>query len=291
MGQSFSEWNMRLLLKNKSVMACIFLLGAGRLAAAPALGAASYAEMSVAGDSLLWLLAAAIFAVAVLYSSVGHAGASGYIAIMSLVHLAPAFIKPAALTLNIGVAGVAAWKFYRAGHFSWRLFWPFAVLAIPCAWFGGWFSLPASAFEMLTGAILLFSAWRFITNPPPDEPQGLPPIPVALGIGAVLGFLAGLTGTGGGIFLTPLLLFARWSKAKTAAAVSALFILFNSCAGLLGGAGAAQQVFSSVWPLLGAALAGGFIGASLGSTRLPHSAIKKCLAALLLVAGLKLVLA
>lgn len=239
-------------------------------------------------DQLI-LLAIGIFVVAVLYSSVGHAGASGYIALMSLFGLAPVFIKPVALVLNAGVATIGTWQFYRAGHFSWRLFWPFAVLAVPCAFLGGWLNLPTHVFKIVVGVVLLFSAWRFVFHPPSDEPVGEPSRPVALGLGAGLGLLSGLTGTGGGIFLTPLLLFKRWSSAKIAAGVSALFILVNSLAGLLGNLSSTQSFPSLAMPLVGAALAGGVIGSQIGSRHLPHTLIKRCLAAVLLVAGLKLI--
>ncbi|HEY2139577.1 MAG TPA: sulfite exporter TauE/SafE family protein, partial [Chthoniobacterales bacterium] len=168
----------------------------------------------------LLLLTLVIFLVAFLYSSVGHAGASGYIAVMSLFSLAPAVIRPTALVLNILVACIGTFQFWRAGHFSWRLFWPFAVLAIPLAFVGGYINLPTHVFKVLVGIVLLFSAIRFFWRPSEDIVTGEPSRPAAIGIGAGLGLLAGLTGTGGGIFLTPLLLSMRWARAKAAAAVS-----------------------------------------------------------------------
>ncbi len=182
----------------------------------------------------LSFLAAAIFVVAFLYSCVGHARASGYIAVMSLFSLAPAVIKPTALTFNILVACIGAWKFWRAGYFSWSLFWPFAALAIPMAFVGGYINLPTHLFRMLVGMVLLFSAGRLLLRPPDDSLPEEPSRPVALSLGAGLGLLSGLTGPGGGIFLTPLLLFKRWARVKNAAAVSALFVLVNSASGLLG---------------------------------------------------------
>lgn len=169
----------------------------------------------------LTLLTLAILIVAFLYSCVGHAGASGYIAVMSLFGLAPAVIKPTALTLNILVASIGTWQFYRAGYFSWRLFWPFALLAVPMAFLGGYLNLPTQVFKIVVGIVLLFSAARFLWKPAEDEIAHEPTRPVAITWGAGLGLLSGLTGTGGGIFLTPLLLFMRWSRVKTAAAVSA----------------------------------------------------------------------
>ena len=237
----------------------------------------------------LIVLTLGVLAVAFLYSSVGHAGASGYIAVMSLFGLAPAVIKPTALILNILVASIATFQFYRAGHFSWNLFWPFALLAIPAAFVGGYVQLPTHMFQVLVGIILLFSALRFLFTSQPDEPRAHPGKPVSLAAGAGLGLLAGLTGTGGGIFLTPLLLIKRWAKVKTAAAVSAAFILANSIAGLVGHSLHSQGLSLSI-PLGIAAVAGGTAGSYFGSRRLPQTAIKRLLAVVLLIAGTKLIL-
>src|SRR5438105_14687499 len=182
----------------------------------------------------LILLFFAIGVIAFLYSSVGHAGASGYIATMTLFGIAPTAIRPTALVLNILVASIGAFQFWRAGHFSWKLFWPFALLSIPAAYLGGYLQPSASVLRVLIGLVLLFSAVRLIfrRNDPPNVLT--PSQPTAISVGAGLGFLSGLTGTGGGIFLTPLLLFCRWAHIRQAAAVSALFILVNSIAGLVG---------------------------------------------------------
>lgn len=242
----------------------------------------------------LALLCAALFIVALLYSSVGHAGASGYIAVMSLLGLAPAVIKPTALALNILVALIAAWQFWRAGHFRWALFWPFAVPAVPAAFVGGWISLPTRIFTLLLGAVLLWSAWRFFFEPKTpqavaaDAPDRPPPRTAALASGAGIGLLSGLTGTGGGIFLTPLLLMMGWAQPKTAAAVSALFILMNSTSGLLGNWASTRNLPDELPLLLAAVLVGGTIGSFMGSRRLPATRIKRLLAVVLVIAGLKL---
>lgn len=236
------------------------------------------------------LLVVGVFVVAVLYASVGHAGASGYIAVMALLGLAPEEIKPTALALNILVASIASWQFHRAGHFRWRLFWPFAVLAMPAAFLGGWLALPGRWFALLVGAVLVWSAVMLWWRPRDDGAVSPPPTAVALATGGGLGFVAGLTGTGGGIFLTPLLLLMRWAHAREAAAVSALFILCNSSAGLLGNIGSTRHLPATLWMLLLAAGAGGAIGAHLGSRRLPSVTIKRLLAVVLLVAGAKLLL-
>ena len=239
---------------------------------------------------VLWLLTAGVFAVALLYSSVGHAGASGYIAVMSLLSVAPAEIKPIALTLNILVASIGTWQFWRAGHFSWSLFWPFALLAVPMAFVGGYVNLPSHLFKVMVGGILLLSALQFLLRPPAEsEPRALPRV-VALSVGGVLGLLSGLTGTGGGIFLTPILIFMRWAKTKSAAAVSAPFILLNSASGLLGNISATNSFPPFVWTLVGAAILGGTIGSYAGSRKLPHDVIKRLLAVVLTIAGFKLML-
>lgn len=238
---------------------------------------------------VLAVLTAAVFIVALLYSTVGHAGASGYIAVMSLLSLAPAEIKPIALSLNILVASIGSWQFWRAGHFSWKVFWPFAVISAPFAFLGGYLNLPTQVFKVLVGCVLLISAAQLLIRPRADGDSQPPAKPVAMGVGAGLGLLSGLTGTGGGIFLTPLLIFMRWARTKTASAVSALFILFNSIAGLLGNLSSTKTFPSFAFSLLVAAAIGGTIGSRLGSRHLAPLAIKRLLAIVLIIAGLKLV--
>jgi uncharacterized protein len=237
---------------------------------------------------LLPLLMAGIFVIALLYSSVGHAGASGYIAIMSLCSMTPDEIKATALVLNILVASITTYQFWRAGHFSWVLFWPFALLAMPFAFIGGYIHLPVQIFKILVGCILLYSAARFLLKPPIEgsHPRA-PSRSLALGVGAGLGLLSGLTGTGGGIFLTPLVIFMGWARTIVASGISAPFILVNSFFGLLGNFSATQNLPAFVLPLAGAALVGGTIGSYLGSKKLPHTAIKRLLAIVLAIAGVK----
>jgi uncharacterized membrane protein YfcA len=236
----------------------------------------------------LIFLCLAIALVAFLYSSVGHAGASGYIATMTLFGLAAPVIRPIALVLNILVATIGSFQFWRAGHFSWRLFWPFALLSVPAAYFGGYLQPSASILRILIGLVLLFSVVRLIFRRGDPEKTITPSKSTAVGMGAGLGFLSGLTGTGGGIFLTPLLLFCRWARIRQAAAVSALFILVNSIGGLVGYFTAVRSV-----PALGIYLAipaiiGGTIGSYLGSRRLPVREIAMFLAVVLTIAGCKL---
>lgn len=234
---------------------------------------------------------AAIFVIAVLYSSVGHAGASGYIAVLTLFSFGPRVIKPTVLLLNILVAIIATYQFCRAGHFSWRLFWPFAVLSVPCAFLGGYLLIPAYTFKLLVGLVLLISAMRlFWVNKRADADAVSPPaLTVAMPVGAAIGFLSGITSTGGGIFLTPLLLFFRWAKTKPAAATSAVFILVNSASGLLGYFSNQQPFPPLAWSLAVAAVLGGIIGSLMGSRHLPSRAIYISLACVLTIAGLKLI--
>ena len=236
----------------------------------------------------LVLLFIAVGVIAFLYSSVGHAGASGYIAIMTLFGLASTVIRPTALVLNILVASIGAFQFWRAGHFSWKLFWPFALLSIPAAYVGGYLQPSASVLRTLIGVVLLFSAVRLVFRRS-DPPQTVTPSrTVAIGVGAGLGFLSGLTGTGGGIFLTPLLLFCQWAHIRQAAAVSALFIWVNSIAGLVGYFTKVHSIPSLGLVLGAAAIIGGIMGSYLGSKRLAVRAISLFLATVLLIAGMKL---
>lgn len=238
---------------------------------------------------LLLVLLACILAMAALYSSVGHGGASGYIAILALFSLAPDAFKPTALVLNILVSAIATLSFSRAGHFSWHLFWPFAATSIPFSFLGGYLRLPTQVYQPLVGVVLLASAYRLFPRKDRETAEVLrPSIAVALVAGAALGFLSGLTGVGGGIFLSPLLLLLGWARAREVSAVAALFILVNSTAGLLGHVGSLQTMPRYVPFLAAAAMAGGIAGSFFGSRRLPASGIVRALSVVLTIAGFKL---
>jgi hypothetical protein len=241
-----------------------------------------------------WLLCLLIALAALLYSAVGHAGASGYLAAMALFGIAPAVMKPSALVLNVLVATVGSIRFARAGHFSWPIFWPFAVLSIPAAFLGGALQLPVTAYKAILGAVLWFAAWRmaFASNRGTEAATAARPVNrlVALGLGAGLGFLSGLTGVGGGIFLSPLLLLLGWASVRQTAGVSVVFILVNSAAGLLGHWSSLQRVPPEIVWWAPAALVGGLAGAELGSRRLAPVTMRRLLAVVLVVAGTKLIL-
>ena len=238
------------------------------------------------GLAILFLIGAA------LYSSVGHGGASSYLAVMGLFAFAPDVMKPTALALNILVAAVATFKFYRARLFSWNLFWPFAIASVPAAFVGGATTLPGRWYKILVGVVLLYAAvWMFRSALRPIAKESrYPPLWAAIVAGAAIGFLSGLTGVGGGIFLSPLLLYAGWAETRETSGVAAPFIMVNSIAGLLGHLSSVQQVPPNL-PLWGiAAVAGGWIGASYGSTRAPAPVLRQLLSLVLIVAGAKLVL-
>ncbi len=237
-----------------------------------------------------FLLAACMLLGAALYSSVGHAGASAYIALMALFGVAPGVMRPTALTLNILVAGLTSYRYVRAGAFSWPVLWPFLVGAMPMAFIGGAINLPAHIYRPLVGVVLLVSAVRLLW--PRDlratRQTQAPPVPYAIAMGAGLGLLAGLTGTGGGIFLSPLLIFLAWAPPRTVSGVSAVFILCNSVTGLLGNLASLRALPPELPIYAGAVLAGALIGTSFG-IRLAVPGILKALGIVLLIAGMKLI--
>jgi uncharacterized membrane protein YfcA len=241
------------------------------------------------------LLAVLFFAAAALYSSVGHGGASGYLAAMGLVGVAPALMRPTALVMNIAVASISLYKFSRASGFRWRLFLPFAVTSVPMAFIGGRIHLPIAWFGALVGGVLLFSAVRLFletrrTAVAARPVKGPPSVPLALLIGAAMGLLAGLTGVGGGIFLSPMLVLSGWATVRDSAAPVAAFILINSIAGLTGLLSRQPALPEALPYWTAAVIAGGLIGATLGARRLGNAAMRYALAAVLVVAGGKMIL-
>jgi uncharacterized membrane protein YfcA len=239
------------------------------------------------------LLGALFFAAALLYSSVGHGGGSGYLAAMSLLGMPPAMMRPTALVMNIGVAAISLYKFARAGGFSWRLFLPFALTSVPMAFVGGRIQLPVAWFGVLIGIVLLFSAVRLFTETlqrggSARAIRGPPPTAIALPVGAGIGLLSGLTGVGGGIFLSPLVVLMGWGSVRDSAAPTAAFILINSASGLLGLLSRQPAPPEALPYWVAAVLVGGLIGATLGARRLGNTGLRRALAAVLLVAGAKM---
>jgi uncharacterized membrane protein YfcA len=246
------------------------------------------------------VLAGVFLVTAIVYSSVGHAGASGYLAAMGLVGLPQSIMKPTALVLNLFVASIVTVRFGLAGLIAWRRLVPFLVGSVPLAFVGGAVSLPTTVYRVLVGVVLLIAAVRLLrtaniqgSDAGPRENTGMararPHPVVAVGVGAAIGLLAGLTGTGGGIFLTPVLLFTGWATTRQAAGMSAAFILANSSAGLAGNVTSVQALPASIPLWVGAVMLGGFVGSELGARRLGTPALRTLLAVVLVVAGLKLI--
>jgi uncharacterized membrane protein YfcA len=238
-------------------------------------------------------LIAGLGAAALLYSSVGHAGASGYLAVMALGGIDPAVMKPAALVLNLLVATIATIRFARAGHFSVTLLWPFAITSVPLAFIGGAIQLPSHWYKQLVGVLLTIAGVRLIFERHPSSEMAAhhrPPLGPAMIAGAMIGLLAGLTGTGGGIFLSPLLLFTGWSGTRESGGVSAAFILINSASGLAGNVMSVRALPAEIWVWAGVVVVGGLLGSEIGSRRVAANTFRRLLGLVLLIAGGKLLL-
>lgn len=237
-----------------------------------------------------YFLAACLFLGAVLYTSVGHAGASAYIAAMALFSVPAAVMRPTALALNILAASFGSFRYVRAGYFRWRTVWPFLLGSVPFAFIGGGFQIPGEFYRPLVGAILLFAGVRLLWKPNFDSRPEItdPPLWLGIGLGAVVGFLAGLTGTGGGIFLSPVVIFMGWAKVREASGCAAIFILGNSIAGLAGNFAVVKSLPPELPLYAGAVFAGALIGTTFG-TRFAVHHIQRALGLVLLIAGAKLI--
>ncbi len=244
----------------------------------------------------LFALAAAFAVLATLYSTVGHGGGSGYLMAMGVAAVAAEVMRPTALTLNLFVASVALIRFGRVGAFHWRTLWPFVITSVPCAMLGGAIDLDPVLYKRLVGVVLLLAALRLayrIPGPQDDEPQRDVPVPAGLAWGAAIGLLSGLVGVGGGIFLSPILLIFGWSSARRTAGISAAFILISSAAALIGliasrGAPPIDPATTGVFVV--AVLGGGLIGTSIGARRLGYVGLRRMLAVVVIIAGLKMIL-
>jgi hypothetical protein len=242
-------------------------------------------------DSGIWI-ALALGAGAALYTSVGHGGASAYLALMGLAGVPPAVMRPTALSLNIIATGLTSLCYVHARMFRWRTLWPLLIGSVPFAFLGGAIRLPGDIYRPLVGVVLLLSATRllwpgeFTSNRAPRDPH----VVVGIATGASLGLLAGLTGTGGGIFLSPLLLFMGWSETRTASGVVSVFILLNSLAGFAGNLASLGALPPALPIYAGAVLAGTLVGTTVG-IKVPKGALIKLLGIVLVIAGLKLILA
>lgn len=227
--------------------------------------------------------------VAFLYASVGHGGASGYIALMSLFAFPVTFMKPTALVLNILVSAISFYFYYREKQFDWKLFYPFAITSIPFSFLGGTITIETHYYKIIIGSVLIIAVLRLLGVFGRAKAELKPVnIPLALLIGAVIGFLSGLIGIGGGIILSPVLLLLGWANMKQTAAVSALFIFVNSIAGLFGFVSKGGILPLSSTPLICLVLIGGILGGYYGSKKMNTLTLRNMLAAVLGIAIFKL---
>ena len=236
---------------------------------------------------LLFALAAA------LYSSVGHGGASAYLATMALFGLAPETMRPTALALNLVVSSLAAFRYVSRGRFNPRLFLAFAATAMPCAFLGGRIDLPTEIYRPVVGILLWAAAARLLWQPKAlaEHVVQAPALPITLPTGALLGLLAGLTGTGGGIFLSPLIILFHWEEPRRTSGIAAAFIFVNSAAGLVGNLSSVSGLPPALPWWIVAVVAGAVLGTWLGVDRLPRPRLLQALGLVLTVAGVKLVFA
>ncbi len=230
-----------------------------------------------------------LFLVAFLYSSVGHGGASGYLALMALFSITPEVMKPTALLLNLFVSLTSFIQFYRGGHFKWKIFLPFAIASVPLAYAGGLISIEADIYKKILGILLLIPIIRFVffANIKVEEIKKSN-VALSLIIGAAIGFLSGLIGIGGGIILSPLLLLLKWSDLKQTAAISALFIFVNSLSGLAGQLQKGISFSVDMYVYVAVAFVGGLCGAYFGSLKFRQNVLQYLLALVLIVASYKL---
>ena len=237
----------------------------------------------------IWLFLLTLPIVAFLYASVGHGGASGYLALMAIFSFAPETMKPTALLLNLFVAGIAFYHYYKAGYFNKKLFLSFALASIPLAFVGGMIEVDASIYKKLLAVLLIFAILKML-NVFGKESEYIKQVKLwqGLAVGAAIGFFSGLIGIGGGIILTPIILLLHWGKMKEAAAVSALFIWVNSAAGLIGQISSGVKISSQAFILVGVALVGGFLGSYYGSRKFNNSLLRYVLAFVLIIASVKL---
>lgn len=235
-------------------------------------------------------IAIALFVTALLYAVVGHAGASGYLAVLALFSVPVESMKPIALTLNILVSSIVSYRFIRSGNFSLKVFWPLALSSIPFAFLGGAITLPFTGYRVLVALVLFFASYRLLSGAALKEQQlKESSIWGSLLIGAILGLISGLTGTGGGIFLSPVLIFLGWANTRTTSGISAAFILVNSISGLAGNFSRLHYLPPEIPIWLIAVAVGGIVGSELGIRRLSPALLQKLLALVLIIAGLKLI--
>ncbi|MBI2996598.1 MAG: sulfite exporter TauE/SafE family protein [Candidatus Melainabacteria bacterium] len=243
--------------------------------------------MEIIGTNLVYLVSL-VFLVAALYSSVGHGGASGYLAILAFTSFSSHEMSTTALILNVIVSGIAFFSYFRAGHFSFKLILPFLIGSIPLSYLGGTIHITQKIYFLLLSIVLIIAAIRMalpLSQKLKEETS--PNFYTALFSGGIIGLVSGIVGIGGGIFLSPLMIFMNWASPKNASAASAFFILVNSISGLLGRLSSGIMDIGSLIPLIIAASVGGLVGAYLGANTFSSLTLRRCLAFTLLIAALK----
>lgn len=232
-----------------------------------------------------------VFLMAVLYSSVGHGGASGYLALMAIFSFSPEFMRPSALILNIFVSSIAFFSYYKNSHFRLNLLLPFIITSIPLAFLGGSITVNPKIYKIILGIFLLIAISRMVYRPK-NQKDEIKPINkfLAYGIGIILGFFSGLIGIGGGIILSPIIILLKWGTIKETAAVSAAFILLNSMSGLVGQLSQGIQLAPEIGYMLTSAILGGLIGSYFGSFKITDRVLKYALSVVLMFASVKLLL-
>ncbi|MES2874687.1 MAG: sulfite exporter TauE/SafE family protein [Bacteroidota bacterium] len=238
----------------------------------------------------IYLFYCLLFVVAMLYSSVGHGGASGYLALMAVYAFSPEVMKPTALILNLFVSLISFIQFYRGEHFKWKIFVPLAIASIPMAFIGGLITMEASLYKRILGTLLFIPVIRFLFFANiPDEELKKSNLALSVLIGSLIGFISGLIGIGGGIILSPVLLLLKWTNQKQTAAISALFIFVNSLSGLAGQLTKGINFSPDMLTYVAIAFAGGLCGAYLGALKFNQNILKNTLALVLMLAGWKLI--
>ena len=239
----------------------------------------------------IWLFLLILPVVSFLYSAVGHGGASGYLALMALFSISPEVMKPTALLLNIFVAGIAFYYYYKEGFFNSKLFLSFALASIPMAFVGGMIEVDATIYKKILGVLLIFAILKML-NVFGKESTKIKEIKIWQGllVGGAIGFFSGLIGIGGGIILSPVILLLHWGNMKEAAAVSALFIWVNSVAAIIGQLSIGAVINKQSFFLVGIAIIGGFLGGYIGSKKINNQNLRYILAVVLITASIKLIM-
>ena len=236
------------------------------------------------------ILAVCILITAFLYASAGHGGASGYLALMSLFSIAPVYMKTSALMLNVFVSLIAFTSYYHAGHFRWKLLFPFVITSIPMTFLGAKIDINPHIYKIVLGFLLILATFRLLYKPSEKKTAKNPSFLISMAVGGIIGFFSGMTGIGGGIILSPILLLLNWATIKETAAVSSLFIFLNSISGLVGtwqdGIVLPPQIIYWVF----AGIIGGMAGAWAGSHKFTVKGLTYALSLVLIIAGVKLLL-